>query len=136
MIGRNLAIAAIGAALLAQSNSAGADEAPAIPSGAAPLTQAEILALLDGRSFSFTGYDEPIVGTTSWNASKKTVSGTYVWDGSQEGTYEAEWYIENDRSCTRSAGKEPVCQTIYRYQTGFLEVNAAGAVHAVSIPLD
>lgn len=136
MIGRILARTAIAAALLAPSIQASADEAPAIPSGAAALTQEEILSLLDGKSFSFTGYDEPIVGTTTWDAAKKTVSGTYVWDGTQEGTYEAEWFIENGRNCTRSEGKEPVCQSIYRYEAGFMEVNAAGAVHAVSVPRD
>lgn len=136
MIGRTFAGAAIAAALLAHPSLAPADDAPAIPSGAAPLSQAEILGLLDGKSFSFTGYDEPIVGTTTWDAAKKTVSGTYVWDGTQEGTYEAEWFIENDRNCTRSGDKEPVCQTIYRYQTGFMEVNAKGEVHAVSVPRD
>jgi hypothetical protein len=120
-----------GLATLLMSGAALGD-GPAIPSSPA-LSQDEILALLDGKSFSFKAYDAPLSGTTSWNSKEGTVSGDYFYDGSA-GTYVAKWAIKDDRSCTTSEGQPEVCQKIYAYESGFMELNADGSVHAVSVP--
>jgi len=107
-------------------------EAPAIP-GTPPLKAAEIAKLLDGKTFNFTGYDALLTAHTSWNLAAKTVSGDYLYLGSP-GTFSATWTIRGDKSCTQAKGKDVVCQTIYAYQNGFMEVNPDGSVHGVSIP--
>ena len=108
-------------------------ETPAIPT-TPPLKAAAIVKLLDGHSFAFTASDAPLTATTHWDMSKQTVSGDYTYDG-KKGTFETPWSIEGDKSCTLSgeAGAK-VCQTVYAYQNGFMEVNADGTVHGVSVP--
>lgn len=108
-------------------------DVPKIPA-AAPLSNEEIKALLDGKRFAFTGYDQPITGTTTWNATAGIVSGVYSWQGGPDTPYEAKWTIEGGKNCTESPEQQPVCQTIYRHEDGFMEVNADGQVHAVSKP--
>lgn len=109
-----------------------ADE-PKIPDGAAPLTEAEIVKLLDGHQSKFTGYDEPITGTSNWNHANGTVSGTYSWEGAADAPFEVKWFVKDGKNCTQPTGKDAVCQTIYRSGDGFIEVNKKGKVHAVSI---
>ena len=38
------------------------------------------------------------------------------------------------KNCTRQPDKAPVCQTIFANGGGFIEVNAAGEIHAESTP--
>lgn len=123
---------AASAALLA--NGVAWAEAPAIPAGAQPLGDAEILALLDGKSFAFTGYDQPIEGTTTWDSKDGSVTGTYVWEKTEKGEFNVKWFVKDGKNCTQELEKDPVCQTIYKLDNGFMEVNAEGAVHAVSVP--
>jgi hypothetical protein len=119
---------------LAATSNVMADDAPAIPTGVKPLTGPEIQKLLDGRKFEFTAYDEPLVGVSIWNAGKKTVSGSYIWDNKKKGTYETDWIIDGDKNCTRSKGSQFVCQTVYPFGDGFMEVTVGGKVHSVSSP--
>ena len=107
-------------------------DAPKIPDER-PLTEAEIKAHIHGKTFDLVAYDEPLTGVTTWNFDTETVSGSYAWDKKDKGTFEIEMFIENDRLCTRQK-KGNVCQVVYRYQDGFMEVTPAGVVHAVSIP--
>jgi hypothetical protein len=110
-----------------------AADAPAIPA-TPPLKADEIVKLIDGNTFAFTAYDAPLTAVTHWDMGKKTVKGTYVYDG-KPGNFETAWSIEGDKSCTLSGeGGAKVCQTVYAYQNGFMEVNADGTVHGVSIP--
>lgn len=102
---------------------------PATPA----LTDAEIIQLLDGKTFTFTAYDQPLIGLTVWNYPDHTVSGSYLYDGTP-GTFTATWTVTDNKSCTQAPGQDRICQTIYVYQTGFMEVNAAGQIHAVSVP--
>ncbi len=111
-------------------------DSPKVPEGVAPLTEAEILKLFEGKTFEFVAYDEPMTGTTTWDYNKGTVYGTYVFDGEQEGEYEIEWFLKDDMCCIRSGGKEPQCQIIYPYEDGFMEVRPDGVVHAVSRPIN
>jgi hypothetical protein len=108
-------------------------EAPKIPDGATPLTEAEIVSLLDGHQSKFTGYDEPITGTSNWNHAKGTVSGTFSWDGAPDAPFEVKWFVKDGKNCTQPKGKDAVCQTIYRTDDGFIEVNKKGEIHAVSV---
>jgi hypothetical protein len=106
---------------------------PKIPDGAKPLSGTEVVALLDGRTFKFTGYDQPIVGTTKWDAKSQTVSGDYVWAKTEKGTFTVKWFIDGDKNCIQEPDKDPVCQTVYATDNGFMEINAKGKVHAVSV---
>ena len=110
-------------------------DAPSIPESDA-LSKEEIEALLTGRTFEFTGYDEPIVGTTEWDFRTGYVSGSYVWDGSEKGEFKTEMFIdEESRLCTVQK-RGTICQVVYRYEDGFMEVTPEGVVHAVSKPVN
>jgi hypothetical protein len=122
-----------GAGMLLAAQLSFAADAPAIPS-TSPLEADAIVKLIDGHTFAFTAYDAPLTAVTHWDMSEKKVSGDYVFKG-EKGTFETDWSIEGDKSCTLSGdGGAKVCQTIYAYQNGFMEVNADGTVHGVSIP--
>lgn len=120
------------AMLLSLCSVAQADD-PKVPDGAVPMTEAEIITLLDGHRSKFTGYDEPITGVSNWNYAKQTVSGTYSWDGAPDASFEVKWFLKDGKNCTQPKGKDPVCQIIYRTDDGFIEVNKKGQIHAVSI---
>ena len=62
------------------------------------------------------------------------VSGDYVWNQTQKGKFESSWSIEGDKNCTQVSGKPRICQTLYAYEDGFMEVTDKGKVHAVSKP--
>ncbi|MET1026618.1 MAG: hypothetical protein ABWY00_05590 [Dongiaceae bacterium] len=103
---------------------------PAIPK-TQPLIAAEIIALLDGKTFAFTAYDVPLTGTSTWDSKSKTVTGAYNFSGAM-GMYTAEWTLEGDKSCTKAPNQERTCETIYKYENGYMAVNDQGKVHAVS----
>lgn len=107
-------------------------DAPEIPDGVAPLAEGEIKRLLDGKTYAFVAYDEPLTGTTSWDFDGGTVSGRYVWNKSKSGTFSSKWFLRDGLNCTQSSGKDAVCQVIYPYGDGFMEVTPDGVVHAVS----
>ena len=107
--------------------------APEIPSGP-PLKSDEIIKLLDGKSYQFKDYDQPVTGTTNWDYKSHTVSGDYDFAGIKKGTYTAQWTVQGDKSCTTDHFQGTVCQTVYAFGDGFMEVNAKGKVHAVSVP--
>ena len=107
-------------------------EAPQVPDEE-PLTAAEIRALIHGVTYDLVAYDQPLTGVTTWNFETGIVSGSYVWDKKDSGTFAQEMYIEDDKLCTKQQ-KGDVCQIVYRYQDGFMEVTPAGVVHAVSLP--
>ena len=130
-----LAGLAFGSCLAVLPLAAALADAPGVPNGK-PLSEAEIKELLDGRSFEFVAYDEPLKGTNEWDFDKGVVSGSYVWDGTHEGTYEIEMFIENDQLCTVQEGKGTVCQIVYRHEDGFMEVTPKGVVHSVSKPMN
>lgn len=99
-----------------------------------PLKNDQIIQLLDGKTYKFTDYDQSVTGTTHWDFKAHTVSGDYDFAGIKKGTYTAQWTVTGDKSCTTDHFQGTVCQTVYPYGTGFMEVNAKGKVHAVSIP--
>ncbi|MET1026619.1 MAG: hypothetical protein ABWY00_05595 [Dongiaceae bacterium] len=107
-------------------------KAPAIPNSP-PLKAADIIKLLDGRTFSFTAYDMPLTGTATWDSRSKSVSGNYDFSGAK-GKYTADWIMEGDKSCTQAPHWDKACETVYKYQNGYMEVNDKGKVHAVSVP--
>lgn len=107
---------------------------PKVPAGAQPLNDADIRSLLDGKKFSFIAYDEPLTGTTSWDAQSVSVSGDYVVKQAQKGIYTKGWFVGEGKNCTQSPGKKAVCHIVYRYGRGFMEVNENGSVHSVSVP--
>ena len=110
-------------------------EAPKVPEGVEPLTAAQILELLDGNTFRFVAYDEHLTGTTTWDYDKGVVSGDYVFKEEKKGTFEVPWFLKGDMCCILKRGKEQVCQIIYPYKNGFMEVRPDGIVHAVSVPV-
>jgi len=108
---------------------------PKVPEGVLPLTEAEIRKLFEGKTFEFVAYDEPLTGTTTWDRTKGTVSGTYVFDQEETGEFELKWFLKDGMSCIET-GEEPQCQFIYLYEEGFMEVRPDGVVHAVSKPIN
>jgi len=131
----NLRIVIVPIVLLSMMSTASAD-APDVPESVAPLAETEIKELLDGKTFQFVAYDEPLTGTSTWNHDKGTVSGTFVFDQEQEGEYEVRWFLKDDLSCIEASTNEPQCQVIYPYEGGFMEVRPDGVVHAVSKPIN
>jgi hypothetical protein len=110
-------------------------DAPDVPDST-PLTEAEIKGLLTGRTFEFIAYDEPLTGTTNWDFERGAVSGDYIWNGSEEGEFDTEMFIdEQNRLCVVNK-KGTNCQIVYRYENGFMEVTPEGIVHAVSKPIE
>jgi len=107
--------------------------APAIPNQP-PLKTDEIIKLLDGKSYTFTDFDQPVTGTTTWNYKEHTVSGNYVYAGIKKGDYTAQWTVTGDKSCTTDKFQGTLCQTVYAYENGYMEVNSKGKVHAISVP--
>jgi hypothetical protein len=99
-----------------------------------PLKTDEIIKLLDGKSYQFKDYDQLVTGTTNWDYKSHTVSGDYDFAGIKKGTYTAQWTVTGDKSCTTDHFQGTVCQTVYAFGDGFIEVNAKGKVHALSVP--
>ena len=118
-----VALALIGVALA---------DTPSVPDSK-PLSATEIRELLKGRTFEFVGYDQPITGKAEWNFETGIVSGSYIWEESEESTFETEMFIKDDKLCTIQK-KGVICQIAYRYEDGFMEVTPEGVVHAVSRP--
>jgi hypothetical protein len=109
-------------------------DTPSIPQDD-PLTEIEIKELLSGRTFEFVAFDEPITGTTNWDFEEGIVSGSFIWDKSEKGTFETEIRFEGDQLCTIQ-NRGTICQIVYPYEAGFMEVTPDGVVHAVSSPMD
>lgn len=122
--------------VLCSSISLALADAPKVPEDLAPLTEAEIKQLLNGKTYEFVAYDEPLTGTTTWNYEAETVSGSYVWDKKDKGIYSAKWFLRGGKNCTQSKNKKAVCQIVYPYGNGFMEVTPKGVVHAVSRPIE
>ena len=128
-----LAIAAFVSAAL--STPVLAEEA-SVPASAKQLTGKEIPTFLDGKKFDIVIYDAdaPITATTNWDWKKKKVSGDFVYKG-KTGHFENDWKIKGDTSC---AEKDPkgkwICQKVFVDGDVMYEVNAKGAVHAISKP--
>lgn len=109
-------------------------DTPDVPEGSTPLTKTEIEQLLEGRTYEFVAYDEPLIGTTNWDFERGTVSGTYTWKGSEKGEFDNEVFIDEQNRLCIVQTKGTVCQIVYRYENGFMEVTPGGIVHAVSRP--
>ncbi|HVJ42275.1 MAG TPA: hypothetical protein VM639_12295 [Dongiaceae bacterium] len=99
-----------------------------------PLTSAQIIQLLNGKTYRFTAYGRPLTGTTHWDIAAHTVSGSYNYAGIFRGSYQAEWNVVDDKSCTRDEHQGLLCLTIYAYGSGFMEVTSKGEVHSISEP--
>ena len=110
-------------------------DAPKVPEGVTSLTEVDIRQLFDGKTYEFIAYDEPLTGTTTWNYDEGTVSGSYVWDEKDKGTFSIKWFLKDGMSCTQSKNKKAVCQKVYPYENGFMEVTPKGVVHTVSRPI-
>lgn len=110
-----------------------ASDPPPVPSQP-PLTAAQIVQLLTAKDYRFTSYGRPLRGTTHWDSATHTVSGTYVYAGIFTGSFQAEWNVVGDKSCTKDDHQGLLCSAIYAYGPGFMEVTGDGKVLAVSVP--
>ena len=124
---------AAGLVLVICSGEAARADTPPIPT-TPPLTAAEIVELMDGRTFQFHNYDRPLTGTTHWDMKAHSVTGKYDYAGIFTGDFRASWTLYDDQSCTTDKYQGTVCLKIYRYGNGFMEVTPTGKVHAVSVP--
>jgi hypothetical protein len=109
---------------------------PSLPD-AAPLSGAEISAVVAGGPYALTIYDGDFAGTTgqsTWDLAAGTVSGSFTTAEGQSGTFETPASIEGNRLCS-GAGESKQCHLVYAYEGGFLEVNNDGSIHAASLPL-
>ncbi|HWT95975.1 MAG TPA: hypothetical protein VN229_00095 [Terriglobales bacterium] len=120
--------------MVAAANGARADSDPPPIPNAQPLTAPQIVELLTGRDYRFISYGRPLRGTTHWNSTSHTVSGTYVYAGIFSGSFQADWNVVGDKSCTRDDHQGLLCSSIYAYGPGFMEVTGDGKVLAVSVP--
>jgi|GEM_PF-2680556 len=128
-----LIIGTIGS-MMAGTGSARADSDPPPVPNAQPLTAPQILQLLTSRDYRFTSYGRPLRGTTHWDSTTHTVNGTYVYAGIFSGSFQADWNVVGDKSCTRDDHQGLLCSSIYAYGPGFMEVTGDGKVLAISVP--
>ena len=92
----------IGIFAIINSITVAAADAPKVPEGISPLTEAEIRQLFDGKTYDFVAYDEPITGTTTWSYDEGTVSGSYIWKKKEKGKFNIKWFLQDGKSCTQS----------------------------------
>jgi hypothetical protein len=131
--GRVMALPPLLALLLAAPAAQAASNPPPVPSQP-PLTAAQIVQLLTAKDYSFTSYGRPLRGTTHWDNTSHTVSGRYVYAGIISGSFQAEWNVVGDKSCTKDDHQGLLCSSVYAYGPGFMEVTSDGKVLAVSVP--
>jgi hypothetical protein len=98
------------------------------------LTPLQVLAMVKGKRLHVTVHDfgQPLVADLKWDTIKKVVTGKYFLGG-KEGTANSKFVIEADKICPLNAAGKKVCYTYYATDTGFIEVNARGGVHGVSV---
>jgi len=121
------------AVLLIASAARADSDPPPVPSAPA-LTAAQIVLLLTSRDYRFTSYGRPLRGTTHWDNASHTVSGTYVFAGIFRGSFQAQWNVVGDKSCTKDDHQGLLCSSIYAYGPGFMEVTGDGRVLSISVP--
>jgi hypothetical protein len=109
------------------------DTVPDVPAGA-PLTGQALIDRVSGGPYALTIFPAGIAGTSTWDLDAGEASGTFLVVASgASGDWSTRAFVEGDRLCTRQADG-PVCQTVYAYEDGFMEVTEAGEVHAITLP--
>jgi len=108
---------------------------PDKPDGA-PLTGRAQVDRVSGGPYALTIYSAGIVGVSTWDLDEGRAFGLFRVVGTGEG---GEWslraFVADGKLCTEQAAGV-VCQTVYAWGDGFMEVTDAGAVHAVTVPID
>lgn len=111
---------------------------PAVPDSG-PVPGAQIRSLVEGGPYDvrvFAGRDAGTSGRgVIWDFDAGTVSGNYLTEEGETGTFSLAAEVVGDRLCAGNADNR-ACHQIYAYQDGFMEVRDDGVVHAVSTPAD
>jgi hypothetical protein len=109
------------------------DSPPAPPQSATKLKPDDVLALVKGKRIFVWVYDfgAPLVADVKWDLKKKASVGKYI-AGTKEGKANVKYVVEGDQICfPRKKSKD--CYDYHATDNGFVEVNAKGEVHAVSV---
>jgi hypothetical protein len=106
---------------------------PAPPTEAKKLAPDEVFELVKGKRIFVWVYDfgAPLVADVKWDLKKKASVGKYIMGG-KEGNATAKYIVEGDQICFPTK-KSKDCYDYYATDSGFVEVNASGAVHGVSV---
>lgn len=106
---------------------------PPLPPGLPKIDATRVLELVKGKRiiveiFDFGG---PLIADVKWDLKKKKSTGKYMF-GAKEGKANAKYVVKNDTLCFPE-GKKDNCYDYYETKDGFIEVNAEGKVHGISV---
>lgn len=106
---------------------------PQLPSGLKKINAVRLLELVKGKRiiaeiFDFSG---PAIADVKWDLKKKKVTGKYI-AGGKEGKANAKFVVKSDTLCFPD-GKKDNCYDYYETTDGYIEMNAEGKVHAISV---
>lgn len=98
------------------------------------LTPVQVQNMVRGKRILVTVYDsnKPVVADVKWDLVRKASVGRYR-RGAEEGAVNIPFVVRNNQICWRNSDGTLPCYDYYPMDNGFIEVNARGAVHAVSV---
>jgi hypothetical protein len=112
--------------------SAFAEDPPSLPSSAKRLTGPRILALYDGKAFTYESqtFYGLVTGEVSYDFNAGTNHGTYSL-GARRGTFEGKIRISGDRFCYKAGSPGERCNYVYIDGVDIYEVKGSGIVDSV-----
>ncbi len=105
-----------------------------VPEEARRLFGEEIETRMSGSWLAFKGAGGRAIGSSLWNADAGHAHGRFEWDGVLSGRWSLPWKVRDDKSCLKVRPETWICERIFAYEDGFLEVDKDGRVHTVTKP--
>jgi hypothetical protein len=120
------------AVMLVASVSAFAQNAESLPPSAQRLAGSAILALYDGKAFTFKSrtFYGLVTGEVSYDFNAGTNHGTYAL-GSRRGTFDGRIRIAGDRFCYKAGSPGERCNYVYMDGADIYEVRGSGIVDSI-----
>ncbi len=114
---------------------AASEDAPKLPASATRLNAAAIVALYDGKTFTFKSVTDYGIATgeVTYDFKTNTNHGTYQL-GSRHGTFEGAIRVSGDKFCYKARGGD-ICNYVYVDGDDIYEVKQSGFVDSVKEPL-
>ena len=112
-----------------------AAKAPPLPASAEKLDAARIVALYDGKTFSFTTYTffGVATGTVTYDFKTKTNHGSYQM-GWHHGAIEGQIRMDGDKFCYKVKLDSEHCDFVYVAGNTVYDVDPGGTVRSVNVP--
>jgi hypothetical protein len=107
-------------------------EPPKLPPTAKQLTGPQIVALYDGKTFTFTSYTfwGVVTGEASYDFKTKKNHGTYQL-GSHHGTFDGTIRISGNQFCYKAGFSQEHCNSVYVDGDEVYEVRPSGKIESV-----